>query len=80
MRDTERQRYRQKEKQAPCGKPDVELDPRTPGSPEPKADAQPVSHPDAPIPTPFYLWPPIQSCHCSSNKYSELINSLGQYA
>ena len=36
----ERQRHRQKEKQAPCREPDVGLDPRTPGSgPEPKADA-----------------------------------------
>ena len=43
MRDTEKekQRYRQREKQAPCREPDVGLDPRTPGShPEPKADAQ----------------------------------------
>ena len=51
MRDTERerQRHRQREKQAPCGEPDVGLDPRTLGSrPEPKADAQPLSHPGAP--------------------------------
>ena len=46
-----RQRHRQREKQAPCGEPDVGLDPRTPGSqPELKADAQPLSHPDAPVP------------------------------
>ena len=32
MRDTERQRHRQREEQAPCRKPDVGLDPRTPGS------------------------------------------------
>ena len=32
MRDRERQRYRQREKQAPCGKTDVGLNPRTPGS------------------------------------------------
>ena len=31
MRDTERQRHRQREKQAPCGKPDAGLDPGTPG-------------------------------------------------
>ena len=52
MRDTERERqiYRQRERQAPCGELDVELDPRTPGShPESKADAQPLSHPGAPI-------------------------------
>ena len=49
MRDTERQRHRQKEKQAPCGEPDAGLDSGTPGScSEPKADAQPLSHPDAP--------------------------------
>ena len=44
MRD--RQRHRQRKKQAPCGKLDVGLDPRTPASqPDPKADAQPLSHP-----------------------------------
>ena len=44
-----RQRHRQREKQAPCGEPDVGLDPRTLGScPEPKADAQPLSHPGVP--------------------------------
>ena len=32
MRDTERQRHRQREKQAPCREPDVELDPGSPGS------------------------------------------------
>ena len=33
----------------PVGSPMWGLDPRTPGSgPEPKADAQPRSHPDAP--------------------------------
>ena len=52
MRDTERerQRHRQREKQAPCRDPDAGLDPGTPGScPEPKADAQPLSHPGAPL-------------------------------
>ena len=49
MRDTERQRHRQRERQAPCGKPDAGFDPKTPGSrPEPKTDAQPLSHPRAP--------------------------------
>ena len=50
MRDTERegQRHRQREMQAPCGKPDAELHLRTLGSqPEPKANAQPLSHPGA---------------------------------
>ena len=32
MRDTERQRHRQREKQAPCREPDVGLDPGSPGS------------------------------------------------
>ena len=51
MRDThrERQRHRQREKQAPCGDPDAGLDPRTPGSrPELKADAQALSPPGTP--------------------------------
>ena len=50
MRDTEeRQRYRQREKQAPRGEPTGGLDPRIQGSyPEPKADAQPLCHPSAP--------------------------------
>ena len=42
MRDTEGegQRHRQREKQAPCRKPDAGLDPRAPGSnPKRKADA-----------------------------------------
>ena len=45
----ERQRHRQREKQAPCGEPDEGLDPRTLGSwLEPKADTQPLSHPGDP--------------------------------
>ena len=47
MRDTGRDR--QREKQAPCREPDVGLHPGTPGShSEPKADAQPLSHPGVP--------------------------------
>ena len=50
MRDRERQRCRQRDKQASCWEPDTGLDPRTPGScPEPKADAQPLNHPGVPI-------------------------------
>ena len=46
----ERQRHRQKEKQAPCREPDVGLDPGTLGSrPEPKADTQLLSHPGVPL-------------------------------
>ena len=51
MRDPERkrQRHREEEEQVPCREPDAELDPRTPGScPEPKADAQLLSHPGIP--------------------------------
>ena len=51
MRDThrERQRHRQKEKQAPCREPKGGLDPETPGScPGPKAGAKPLSHPGIP--------------------------------
>ena len=58
MRDPERkrQRHREEEEQVPCREPDAELDPRTPGScPEPKADAQPLSHPGVPR---FYLFIP----------------------
>ena len=48
-REREKQRHRQREKQGPCGEPDVGLDPSTPGSrPEPKADAQPLSHSGVP--------------------------------
>lgn len=50
MRDAERKAETwQREKQAPCGELDVGLDPRILGScPEPKADAQTLSHPGAP--------------------------------
>ena len=45
MRDTERQRHWQREKQAPCKEPDVRLEPGTVGScPELKAGAQLLSH------------------------------------
>ena len=57
MRDTEkeRQRHRQREKQAPCREPDVGLKPRTPGScPGPKVDTQPLSHPGVPLQ--FHSW------------------------
>ena len=57
-RHSKRQRHRQREKQAPCQEPDTGLDPRTPGSPpEPKADAQQLSHPGAPyIPDQFFFF------------------------
>ena len=47
-RHRKRQRHKQREKQAPCREPNTGLDPRTLGShPEPKADAQLLSHPSA---------------------------------
>ena len=50
MRDTQREAETQAEGEAgSCREPDVGLDPRTPGSrPEPKADAQLLSHPGVP--------------------------------
>ena len=45
MRDRERQRHRQKEKQTSCRKPDARLDP---GTSEPKAVTQLLSHPGIP--------------------------------
>ena len=52
MKDTEereRQRHRRREKQAPCRKPDVGLDPRTPGPrPGPKAGTKLLSYPGIP--------------------------------
>ena len=46
MRERGGQKHRQRETQAPCGEPDVGLDPRTPRSqPELKADAQSLSQP-----------------------------------
>ena len=48
-RHRKKQRPRQREKQTPHGEPNVGLDPGTRGSPsEPKADAQPLSHPGVP--------------------------------
>ena len=48
MRHRERKRHRQRE-EAPCGEPDVGLDPRSAGSgPGLKAGAKPLSHPGCP--------------------------------
>ena len=50
----ESQRHRQREKQTPCRKPDVGLNPGTPGSgPGLKAGAKLLSHPG--IPEDFFL-------------------------
>ena len=50
MRYTQRQRHRQREKQAPHGEPDAGLDTRTVGSClELKMEAQPLSHPGVPL-------------------------------
>ena len=78
MRDThcERQRHRQREKQAPCREPDAGLDPRTPGSgPELKADAQPLSHPGAPENNPFIAKLAIENC--ASMSYLEIAQYTG---
>ncbi|CAK7307008.1 hypothetical protein VULLAG_LOCUS12961 [Vulpes lagopus] len=54
-RERERQSHRQREKQVSGRKPDVGLNPRTLGlHPEPKADAQLLSHPGVPDPSLFY--------------------------
>ena len=51
MTHREKQRHRQKEKQALCREPDVGPNPRNPGSrPEPKAGARPLSHTGIPLP------------------------------
>ena len=51
MRDTERERERQREELAPCKEPNVGLDPRSPGSHAgPKAGAKVLSHPGIPNP------------------------------
>ena len=56
MRNTEEQRQRQREKQAPCREPYVGPDPGSLGScPEPKTDAQLLSHPGIPLPKLFKL-------------------------
>ena len=54
QRESERQRHRQREKQAPCREPDVELNPGILGSrPGQEAGAKPQSHTG--IPT-FFFW------------------------
>ena len=52
MREThrERQRHRQREKQASFREPNEGLNPQPGSYPEPKADAQPLSHPGIPVP------------------------------
>ena len=53
--------HRQREKQAPHKEPNAGLDPGNPGShPEPKADAQPLSHPG--VPSPLFLMARSHSC------------------
>ena len=56
-RQSERQRYRQREKQASCREPDVGPGPRTPESrPGPKAGAKPLSHPGIPLLPNLTFW------------------------
>ena len=74
MKDThtQRQRHRQRENQAPRGELDVELCPRTPGSqPEPKADAQTLSHPWVPISVLFFFLTWIEHRHVNYKNTKE---------
>ena len=65
-----KQRHRQKEKQAPCGEPEVRLDPRSPGSrPEPKADSQPLSHLGIPFQDPLII-----ACTTGVSKFASPCN------
>ena len=75
MRDTERerQRYRQREKQAPCREPDVGLDPRPGSQPELKADTQPLSHPGIPRLS-ISLWPCLGRLYVFMNVTISRIN------
>ena len=58
----ERQRHRQREKQALCRMPDVGLDARNLGSqPESKAGAQPLSHSGVPTQTSFKQMPVLEA-------------------
>ena len=59
---------RQRKKQALCEEPDVKLNPRTPGSwPEPKADAQSLSHPGAPSQTFLTSGDPLTLLYAARN-------------
>ena len=78
MTDTERerQRDRQREKQAPCREPHAGLDPETPGPhPEPKAGAQPLSHPG--IPTSLFRTAPPPSLVQTKGSFITTDSSLG---
>ena len=67
MRDTERGRHRQKERQALHGDPDMLLNPRILGSrPESKADAQSLNHLGAPK-APFILKGMNRNRHISTD-------------
>ena len=49
MRDTQKQKLRQRENPAPCREPDMGLDPRTPGPrPEPKTRCSTTESPSCP--------------------------------
>ena len=61
MRDIERGRDREREKQAPCREHDVGLDSGIPGSlPGPKAGAKSLNHPGIPIH--FLFWIFLEVC------------------
>ena len=72
MRDTQRQRHR--EKPTPHREPDAGLDPGTPGSHSgPKADAQLLSHPGAPENK--FLRQPGLFLNCISGKSTQIPDS-----
>ena len=61
MRDTEREQEKQRQKQASCKEPDVELHPGRPGScPGLKVGAKPLSHPGIPVCVCFLSVSPIE--------------------
>ena len=79
MRDSERQRHRQREKQTPSREPNSGLNPRTPGSwSELKAEVQPLSHSGVPINFPllFMLFVPWVRNLCPLQVY---LNTLLGY-
>ena len=72
-RERERQRHRQREKQPPCRKPDMGLDPGSPGShPGLKAGAKQLSHPGIPMAQRLII------CSCLHGKYQWWFVDLDQ--
>ena len=71
------QRHRQREKQAPCRKPDKGPDPETPGlCPGPKAGAKPLSHPGIPAKPFTYIALPNSQ---NTMRYIKLLKQFYRY-